>query len=154
MKSTMTGQMTPEELQKQRIEQAYNNYEAAEALVDRMEKNNMQETVSYFEAMCNSIYYEQIYDQIIHYYQAKIQVSKETAKMELDRRMRKKWFLILQKSNEKDYLLIKLKESQTRIERIEIKRQIISLTISIGEMTRQANAFELRSFESINNIEK
>lgn len=154
MKSTMTGQMTPEELQKQRIEQAYNNYEAAEALVDRMEKNNMQETVSYFEAMCNSIYYEQIYDQIIHYYQAKIQVSKETAKMELDRRMRKKWFLILQKSNEKDYLLIKLKGSQSQIERMEIKSRIISLTLSIGEMTRQANAFEFRTLESLNSIEK
>lgn len=150
----MTGQMTPEELQKQRIEQAYNSYEAAEALVDRLEKNNLQENIEYFEAMCNSIYYEQLYDQIIHYYQVKIQVSKETAKMELYRRMRKKWFLIFQKSNEKDYLLIKLKGSQSQIERMEIKSRIISLTLSIGEMTRQANAFEFRTLESLNSIEK
>lgn len=154
MKPVIRAQMTPDELRKQRIEQAFANYEQAEAKVDQLEKDNQQYTIEYFEAMCDSIHFEQVYDQIIHYYQAKIQLSKQAAIIELDRRMRKKWFLILQKSSEKDDLLTSLKSSQNRTERIEIKSRIISLTLSIGEMTRQANAFEFRTLESLNSIEK
>jgi hypothetical protein len=154
----ISKKMDPEKLKIQRIAQAELNLEMAEKIVDNWDQDSgasSDTNPDYLGDICSSIYHEQIYDQIINYYQQKISLTKDEAIKRLNQRMRKKYFQIRLVNAEIDLLLSDLrKRDMDPHERLKISKEVVRLTMMRGEMTRQANAFEFRSFESIEKIEQ
>jgi hypothetical protein len=154
------------------IEQIKNEYEEAELRVDKLEKHfdnfpgyrfgfddNRQTPrlllivpIDYTLAMNHSILIEQLYDQVLHYYQIGIQATKEEALISIRRRLRKKQFQIDIIHAE---IFVLKQEVETKIraltdrERISFIRKINDLTITMGEMIRHMKAYEFRAMESI-----
>lgn len=153
------------------IEQIRNEYEEAELRVDKLEKefSNYPEyrlgfdenrqtprllmvPICFSVAMNHSILIEQLYDQVLHYYQVGIQATKEEALISIRRRVRKKQFQIDIIHAE---IFVLKQEIETKIraltdaERVSFIKKINDLTITMGEMIRHMKAYEFRAMESI-----
>jgi hypothetical protein len=156
--------MTEEQLKKERIDQALEDMEMAEKSVDYF-TNDQIDTPAYAVAICNSIIYEDIYEQLYHYYGVKIKITKEQAQVQFQRKMRKFQYQIRMLEREKMELQGILLEIQTYKQakqiypfnheyrnEFEIEKQLLAITIELAAKMRFANSFEYRTLFSISEM--
>jgi hypothetical protein len=145
--------MNEQELKKARIDQAADNLERAESLVDSFSNDQSEE---YFTAMCDAIICEETYDQIIHYYGETVKATRKQAKITFDRRMRARYFQIHRIRNLMRLLKSDLHKAwdYDQVKSLQIQLQLIELTMELADKIRQANAFEFRTLLSISEIKE